>query len=154
MVTGFTEVKRRHLPSASELAIHKHPFHYLLRVEGPISKSFRRIMLLTALKKLHELFRDPGEATIHHKDSDLMSNYYSEFREISLREAHDLTTPEARSGFILKLRRHRAKLTLRQLAKRARLNSAHLCQIEKGKVKPHPTTLVSIEQALLECESA
>jgi DNA-binding XRE family transcriptional regulator len=154
MTNSFSEPKKRHLPAASELTINQHPFHYRLIVEGSISKSFRRIMLLTALKKLHELFRTPGTSKIHHSDVSFLSNYYDGLREISFREAHDLTTPQARIGFEIKFRRHRATLTLRQLAKQAGISSAHLCQIERGKVTPHSRTLASINQALLECEGS
>jgi DNA-binding XRE family transcriptional regulator len=149
-----SEIKRKDFPSASELTLYQAPFRYRLRIEGNITKRLRRVILVTALKKLHELFREPKEATIYHQDSSLLNNYRTEFRETSLREAHTLKTAEEKSGFSLKIRRHSAKLTLRQLAHKANVNSAHLCQIEKGKVKPRPSTLKKIEQALLECKAS
>lgn len=152
MIGKISEIRKNSSEKASELTLYQYPFRYRLRVEGNVSKSFRRILLLTALKKLHELFREPKEAVIAHDDSPTMNNYYDEFREISFREAHTIDGREAQKGLMLKLRRHQANLTLKQLALLANLNSAHLCQIEKGKVKPHVATLARIEQALLECK--
>jgi DNA-binding XRE family transcriptional regulator len=145
---------RKELPSASEVTLFQHPFTYRIRVEGPTSKRIRRVMLLTALKKLHELFREPNESQIKHEDAARIINDYEYPPELRFREAHKLDSSESRRGFALKIRRHHAKLSLRQLAQLAKVNSAHLCQIEKGRVKPRPGTLKKIEQALLECEAS
>jgi len=52
------------------------------------------------------------------------------------------------SRLLLKQLREAQKLTIRQLAKKAKLGFAHLHQIETGKVSPSLTTLDKIAHAL------
>jgi DNA-binding XRE family transcriptional regulator len=48
----------------------------------------------------------------------------------------------------LKQHRERAFLTTRELAEKAHVSPATFWRIEEGKVKPHPTTMRKIAEAL------
>lgn len=136
-------------PESSEITLNQGPFSYRLKVTSHgTSMRFRRIMLIAALRKLQELFREPGYAWIHHEDGHMLNVWYEETRELSFQSIQGLESPEGQLGLALKRERDRAGLTLRELAQLTGLSVTHLCRIERGKVLAKRETVRRIEKAI------
>lgn len=94
-----------------------------------------------------------GPNWITHPDGYWANIERDEGREIPLNRAASFETDEARFGFEIRMRRLKAGLSQRELARRAGLDHSHLSLLERGRCRMRESTFARIHNALKDVES-
>jgi transcriptional regulator with XRE-family HTH domain len=136
---------------SSVLSVSVPPFEFEIRFSGPISSRGRRTFLLVVYRHLRKLLGELRGAIISHAHRDRYAHLFPP-RPLSFRETPNLNTPAEKAGYVLRLQRHRNRLTLRELSEISGVNLGHLSDIERGKHIPTKWTTQRIEQALARFE--
>ena len=131
----------------STLEIYLPPFWIKIQITGPTSGRGRRTILLMIFRKLRELWDEFRDVDIYHVTRGFLWTVLPP-RPISFRETPLLDTPLRRVGYALRFRRHRNRLTLREVSELTGINLGHLSEIERGKHHPSKELVRRIESAL------